>query len=102
MLQQHDGLAVADVPVRHHPQRLRQGQFQNFNIFAFVRQAAPVADAAGRVVFGDKEMQTLRHRTGTHEGFKDLVHLPHPVTSFLFHLGADALLRAGLFQQAGR
>lgn len=45
VLQQHDGLAVGDAAVGHHLQGFFQVQFQHFDVFTFLGDAAAGAGA---------------------------------------------------------
>ena len=61
----------------------------------------PASMRSAGAYFGDEKMQALGDRTGAHEGLHDLVDGADAVAGFLFDLGADALFRAGVVEQAG-
>ncbi len=102
VLQQHDGLAVRDLALLHHAHGLLQRQFQHFDVFALVGDAAAFAHARVGFVFGHEKMQPLRDRSGTHVSLVHLAHLLHAVARFLLHLGPDALFGTGAVEQASR
>ena len=67
MLQQHDGLGVADASVGDHGQRLVEGQFQHLDVLALVRMAALMGLGEPRDIPIDTVARDLCAR-GLHEG----------------------------------
>ncbi len=82
-------------------QCLIEAPLEHFQFFGFLFQATTVADFGRGVVFSDKEVQFLRHRTGTHVRLKYFFHVVHAVTGFLLGFVTNALLGRGTFQQPG-
>lgn len=64
VLQQHDGLGIADLAALKRCQCLIEAPFEHFQLFGFLFQAATVADFGRGVVFSDKEVQFLRPEPG--------------------------------------
>src|SRR5271156_5439409 len=92
VLQQHDGFAVLDGSALDGLDRVIDGKLDHIDIFPFQGIASAMRDLCAWVILGDKKVQLLGNRAGTHEGFKDLVNMIYAVAGFFFNLGFDSLL----------
>ena len=103
MLQQHDGLGIADPAVADHCHRRLEAEFDHVDVFALCGNAAAAAGKpVRRAVATEKEEQPLRHRAGTHEDVPKPLDLMQPETRLLFQLGPDPVFRGGLVEEPRR
>src|SRR5262249_10509576 len=89
VLQQHDSLAIDDLAPSDHAQRLGNRQFDALDVLALVTDSAAGARLGRRIVLGDEEVESLRHRARAHERIEDLAYGADAIAGFLLRLGAN-------------
>jgi hypothetical protein len=59
---EQDRLGIPDAAIIHHLPHFRKGQFQNFDVFAFMGVATAFANPGGLIIVGEKQRHLFGHR----------------------------------------